>query len=268
MTRSLTVFLFVVVSLLSLAATPQPRLDTLQALLATETQLAKEARTRYLDEREQQAEALAFAQSASEDLDAALAEEVATPLAELERLRVAADAATVAAAYSSQQAREARLDLFNRRRRIDALERQIRTILGGGNPDDPITGRWRVRLGSPVVEARFELQLNGTLVAGTFTIPDGPSGSLRGTYADGQLNLERVDEQGGIAGTYLGTVDPRSGRASGLWTPNDLSAGGPGMTGWSAERIVPDDQDNSSDEPASDRKLSSLGVGVGPLAVG
>ncbi len=261
MTRSLTAFLAVVASLLSLGATAQPRLDTLQALLATENQLAVEAQERYRSERSQQAEALTFAQTALEELDAALAEETTTPLAELERLRISADAASVAAEYASQQAREARQDLFGRRRRIDALERQIGAILRGGDPNDPITGRWRVSLGSPVVEAIFELQLNGTLVAGTFRIAEGPSGSLRGTYAGGQLNLERVDDEGGIAGTYLGTVDPRSGRASGLWTPNDLSAGGPGMTGWSAERMVPDSAVGATrGERPGDRDLSRLGA--------
>ncbi len=255
MTRSLAFVLSLFALLPSLTTAAEPRLDTLQALLATERQLAKEAQERYLNERLLQTEAFVFAESAWQDLDSALDGQLKTPLAELERLRTSTDAASVAAEYASRQAQQARRDLFSRKRRIEALERQVRAILLGGNPNDPVTGQWRVSLGSPVTEAVFELQLNGTLVAGSFRIgegsEEGPSGSLRGTYAGGQLNLERVDEDGGIAGIYLGTVDSASGRASGIWNPNDLSAGGPGMIGWSAERIVPETVDDESDDGAN-----------------
>jgi hypothetical protein len=152
--------------------------------------------------------------------------------------------------------------LFDHWHRIDALERQIRGILGGGDVTDPITGRWRVKIASPPTTALFELQLTGTLVSGTFLLENergeaAAAGSLRGTYAGGQLRLERVDTAGGVAGTYLGSVDAASGRASGLWSPRELSDGGPGITGWSAERSLPEEDQDGGDSGSSGAAVSN-----------
>lgn len=248
MIRLVTSLCACLMALAPLTAVAQPRLDVLRALLSTEESLAVEARARYLAEREQESEAQALTAAALASLDAAFqgaADGVFdTPLAELERLQIEVDAASVAASYATRKAEEARRLLFESARRVDALERQVRGILVGGGALDPITGQWAVLIASPAEEATFELQLNGTLVVGTFAFEDGRSGSLRGTYAGGRLDLERLDADGGLAGRYLGTVDTESGRASGLWNPSELSDGGPGFTGWSAERAIPDPSDD------------------------
>jgi hypothetical protein len=142
-----------------------------------------------------------------------------------------------AAADSSRSATERVAELRQRAgerlRRIGALQEDL-----AGRPasHDPVSGRWRVRLGPSDRPGIFDLRLRGTLVSGQYLLDGGPSGSLSGTYVDGTLILRRVDSRAGFDLTYTGTVDPAAGRVSGSWQGTELANGSPSSGGWTGAR--------------------------------
>lgn len=126
----------------------------------------------------------------------------------------------------------------DRLRRIGFLEGEMG---GRADPRDLLTGRWRVVILPQNQAGTFDLTLNGTLVSGSYALSGGnltgsTTGSFRGTYADNRLRLERVDARRGFDSTFLGSVDPATGRLSGTWTANDLASGQPARGDWSATR--------------------------------
>ena len=142
-----------------------------------------------------------------------------------------------AAAESSRSAAERvmelRLRAGERLRRIGALQED----LAGRPPSfDPLSGRWRVRIGPADRGGTFDLRLRGTLVSGRYSLDDGPSGSLTGTYVDGTLTLRRVDSRAGFDVTYTGAVDPGAGRITGRWQGTELANGSPSSGGWTGAR--------------------------------
>jgi hypothetical protein len=132
----------------------------------------------------------------------------------------------------------------DRLRRIGFLEGEMG---GGGRPSiaetarDPLSGRWRVVILPQNQTGTFDLTLNGTQVSGSYTLTGGSltgstTGSLRGTYADNRLRLERIDSRRGSDSAFVGSVDSATGRLSGTWTANDLASGQPARGDWSATR--------------------------------
>jgi len=141
------------------------------------------------------------------------------------------------AAESSRSASERVMELRQRAgerlRRIGALQEEL---AGRAANRDPVSGRWRVRIGPGDRPGTFDLRLHGTLVAGTYVLDDGTAGSLTGTYVDGTLTLHRVDSRAGFDVTYTGTVDAAAGRVSGSWQGTELANGHPSSGGWTGAR--------------------------------
>jgi hypothetical protein len=141
------------------------------------------------------------------------------------------------AAESSKSAAERVVELRQRAgerlRRIGALQEDL-----AGRPAsrDPLSGRWRVRIGPADRPGVFDLRLRGTLVSGSYVLDDGPAGSLTGTYVDGTLTLRRVDSRAGFDVTYTGTVDAAAGRVTGSWQGTELANGHPSSGGWTGAR--------------------------------
>lgn len=122
---------------------------------------------------------------------------------------------------------------------IDRLEQQV------GPEDDPLSGTWRVVMEPGGQEGLMFLQLDGTLVQGTYRLSGDWSGSLRGTLVSGKVRLERIDSQVGYAATLYGKLASRGGEArlEGTWEATQLSAGLPSSGSWIAERVeeLPED---------------------------
>jgi hypothetical protein len=104
---------------------------------------------------------------------------------------------------------------------------------------DPLSGRWELEVGPDDVEGILTLQLNGTLVSGTYTMEDGSSGSMRGTYSGGRLRLERVDSRRGFDSVWEGEVDAARRTFRGTWVAMELSSGGPVRGTFRGEKIEP-----------------------------
>jgi hypothetical protein len=126
--------------------------------------------------------------------------------------------------------------LAERLRRIAALQEELGP---GARVPDPLSGRWQVRMQPQNVSGVFELRLDGTLVAGQYQLDDGAAGSLRGTFVDNTVRLERIDGRTGFDAMLLGAVDGVAGRMSGTWHANELAAGSPASGQWTATRLAP-----------------------------
>jgi hypothetical protein len=123
---------------------------------------------------------------------------------------------------------------------IGAIEEEIRRLEGQVGPErDPLSGTWRIVMEPGGQEGLMTLQLDGTLVQGTYRLSGNWSGSLRGTLVSGKVRLERIDSQVGYAATLYAKLTARgdSARLEGTWEATQLSAGLPSGGSWFAERV-------------------------------
>lgn len=181
-----------------------------------------------------------LAQSAAR-LDQALAGD-SVALGNLETVHLELSSAQAASRIAAERMEWQIQRIEDRLRRIGFLESESggRAAEAPRDPRDPLTGRWRVVILPQNQTGTFDLTLNGTLVAGSYSLSGGniaaSTGSFRGTYSENRLRLERVDARRGSDSVFLGTVDPATGRLSGTWSANDLASGQPARGDWSATR--------------------------------
>ena len=64
------------------------------------------------------------------------------------------------------------------------------------------------------------------------------AGSLRGTFVDNTVRLERIDARSGFDSTLVGLVDTAGGRISGTWQANEVGSGEPAAGQWTAVRLA------------------------------
>lgn len=159
-------------------------------------------------------------------------------LGTLESLYTELAASKAAAQIAADRVDWQLLRLQDRLRRIGFLEGELRPGGAGATAADALSGRWRVRLLPQNQTAVFELSVSGTIVSGTYRIDGGSSGSLRGTFAEGRLRLERVDAARGFDTVYLGTLGTQEGVTTirGSWAANELASGQPARGEWVASR--------------------------------
>jgi hypothetical protein len=150
-----------------------------------------------------------------------------------ESLNNEVQSAAESARAAADRTEELRRRAVERLRRIGALQEEL---AGRPSPRDPVSGRWRVRIGPGDHTGTFDLHLDGTLVTGRYILNDGAAGSLSGTYVNGSLRLQRVDTQRGLDVTYTGTLDPLAGRVTGAWQGTELANGTAFNGGWTAAR--------------------------------
>lgn len=165
-------------------------------------------------------------------LDQALAAE-SMSLGALEGLHLEHASAKAATEIAADRVEWQLQRVQDRLRRIGFLEGEL------GRPAparDPVSGTWQVTILPQNQGGTFQLDLNGTIVSGSYALSGGVSGSFRGTYVENNLRLERVDARRGFDSVFLGSVDPATGRLGGSWTANDLASGQPASGTWSAVR--------------------------------
>lgn len=103
---------------------------------------------------------------------------------------------------------------------------------------DDISGRWVVSIEPGGMKGTFDLKLDGSIASGTYQLAGGWRGSLRGTYINGNLRLERVDSQLGFVAVYAARVALRDGeqRLEGSWESTNLAAGMPASGSWVGQK--------------------------------
>ncbi len=156
-------------------------------------------------------------------------------------LRIA-EGTLVMAVLSCQQLRSA---LMAAQESLKKMEDELgRLEKEGKKGRDPISGKWKIIIDPGGQEGVMTLDLDGTLVNGTYKLDGGWTGSLRGTFVAGKIRLERIDAQLGFAAVYHAVVRASggSGHMEGSWEGTHLTAGMPGSGTWVADKVTKDEQ--------------------------
>jgi hypothetical protein len=125
--------------------------------------------------------------------------------------------------------------VVERRRSIALLEAELATR----KAPDALSGPWTILLDPGEQKGVFRMTLDGTIVAGEYSLEGGYSGSLRGTLINDRLKIERVDSKLGFSAVYYGRL-ARDGRSiTGTWQATTFGTGTPGSGRWSAVREEP-----------------------------
>jgi hypothetical protein len=170
---------------------------------------------------------------------AALDQAVARAVARAAAGDAAGLAATLAGAEAALAAAERRTalalaTLHQRLGRIEALAGALGAAPAPAVPD-VLSGSWRLAIDPGALTGTMRLRQDGTQVMGTYRLSDGDAGSLRGTWIEEHLRLERVDAGGGFDAIFeAGLTAP--GSLAGAWRPTILGTGGPGGGQWTATR--------------------------------
>jgi hypothetical protein len=199
----------------------------------TERQLTS-LRARYQAARAREVAARARVDELAGDLDRRLGSDGATAdeLDELERSLIEARGRADAAGETATALRREFLELV---RRVEIVDAELSRLRGApADLPDPVTGAWNLAIQPGDRRGLLDLTLDGTQVSGTLGLDDGSFGSVRGTFTDGSLRLERVSAEGGLDMVLEGRLDPAAGTFGGSWRPVVLGRGeSPGGT-WEA----------------------------------
>jgi hypothetical protein len=173
------------------------------------------------------------------DADAGAIESAEEAIAEAEaRAQAAAERRQVVAAR-----------LAERIRRIVALQEEIaKRRSGQRGPVDPLTGRWGVTINPGPRRGVYRLILDGTLVSGDYTLDGGFRGSLRGTFVQDKVSLQRIDAERGLDATFYGQVDRGQKRITGTWQGTQIApVTGPTSGEWVASMLP--ERDETDERP-------------------
>jgi len=138
------------------------------------------------------------------------------------------------------EAQRLRRALMTTRMTIEETLEQIRQLEGGADiGEDPLSGTWRMIVEPGGQDGYLSLELEGTLVQGTYQLSGGWSGSVRGTLVARKVRLERIDSQIGFAAIFYANLvtagtEPR---LEGSWEATQLASGLPSSGTWVAEKL-------------------------------
>lgn len=172
----------------------------------------------------------------STDLKEALRSEDVDPFSLSER----EDTLTEAEATQNvleEKFRAVRQRIVERRQRVALLQEEIARRRDESRASgDVLSGTWEVVSYPGPVKGTLELELDGTLVSGSYVFDGGWSGSLRGNLAGDRLRLERWDAELGFSTVYYGRLSVAEKSIKGTWEATDLAAGRPASGTWVARR--------------------------------
>lgn len=136
-------------------------------------------------------------------------------------------------------AQQVRTTIASRRTYTDQVGAEVRRLEEAlQTSGDEISGRWQVAVEPGGQRGTLDLKLDGTLVGGSYQLSGGFKGSLRGTFINGTLRVERIDTQLGFVAVFTGRLSWRDGekRLEGAWESTNLSSGMPASGSWVARR--------------------------------
>jgi hypothetical protein len=207
--------------------------------------LLERARRSHEASRREQTEAEEGVRSLETRLDRELA--AATPsLTQIQALQAALLDARGVATARARTADRIRQEVVDRFERLEVL-RGLRPRLER-RERDALSGRWTVRVLPQGLTGTMELELDGTIVGGTYELDGGFSGSLRGTFVRTHLILERIDAEQGFDVVYEGDLAASGDVIRGQWRATLLDRPGPPGGDWVAQRVRPTTEEEEEEE--------------------
>jgi hypothetical protein len=204
-------------------------IEALELSFALETKLFESAFQRYVTARDEEKKALSVLVDLAEKTDLAI---VAQNLDDQGSWAVEEKLVSARSEFLSASIRAAdhRRTIYRHVERLTELgmvigQHRDRSLV----KTEQLDGRWRIDLTPSNEFGLMDLHLDGTMVTGTFRLSSGAQGSIRGTYVNHRLRLERVDTQMGYDMTLTGVHDLETGEIGGIW-----NATGPTNVGGSA----------------------------------
>jgi len=228
-------------------APAQRRGDTALDTLLISLELERRARADDLEELERATTRVARADGASASARGRLVQLYREGDADPGAIESAEDAIAEAEARSRSAADRRQLvaaRLAERLRRIAALQEEItRRRAGPRGVADPLTGRWGITINPGPRRGVYRLSLDGTLVSGDYVLDGGFRGSLRGTYVQDKVTLQRIDAERGLDATFYGLLDKAAKRITGTWQGTQIApVSGPTSGEWVANMLPERDE--------------------------
>ena len=228
----------IVVALAPVLFASEPVTQSLREHIKVEQALLGQEVAQYGDERAQLQEAWVRLERESADLMQAQSQGESMESLQLrdEDLR-RAESELMMHLYTMQRVRRS---ILARMAAIEVTEGELSRLRQEvGVDEDPITGTWRLVMEPGGHEGLMSLQLNGTLVQGTYRLTGDWTGSVRGTLVAEKVRLERIDSQMGFAAVLHGRLQVRGEtiRLQGSWEATQLASGLPASGTWVAERV-------------------------------
>lgn len=221
----------------SLASAAGGLLEVLEAAFVVEARLLDAELERYAEARRGEQSTQRRMENQSRRLDDALGDQSVS----VEALRdLETDLATAreTAFTAARESAALRARIYERMDRLAELGREIERARNRSLVEtSQLDGLWRVEV-SPSGEfgvAKFEVE--GTLVTGTYRLSNGSQGSVRGTFADGRVELERIDSKTGLDAALTGVLNAATGEIAGEWTAVDVSGGRQAGGEWSGRKL-------------------------------
>jgi hypothetical protein len=216
----------------------EPVTQSLREQMTVERALLEREVARWDDERAQLQEAWVRVERESADLMRAQRQGESLDSLQLrdEDLRKA-ESDLIMHLHAMQQVRRSMLESLAAIAITEAAIERLQNDVGVA--EDPITGTWRVVMEPGGHEGLMALQLDGTLIQGTYRLTGDWTGSVRGTLVAEKVRLERIDSQMGFAAILHGRLQVRGEtvRLQGSWEATQLATGLPASGTWVAERV-------------------------------
>lgn len=225
----------------SLAEIDDPAVATVTALLIAERTLLSDAVERYRALSARRSEAAARLAQLRQELDAEVEKGADAVADRLDQLVEIAGQSGAEVDQRLQVELEAARRIGGHVRRIALLERQLRALEGGREPEEvgALSGTWDLVLLPLDQKGGCVLEQSGAVISGTYRLQGGYSGSLQGTLVNRKVYLVRIDSRLGKMMELEGFVSSDGRVIRGTWLNYEL-AGAEGSTGhWTATRRSP-----------------------------
>jgi hypothetical protein len=224
-----------------------------QAEFVRQSEILEQDLDQYIAARERQTAAVDELRSLNTQLNR-LFGDMSAPVSEMRRLESQVAASLDRAYQSLRETARARGLIYDQMDRLAVLATQIEE-----RPPDPIDadnpqGFWEFRLEPIGISALVELKFQGggvnnyVVMVGSYRSSNGNRGTLRGTFANGRMELEVMDRQQGRVATMNGQIGFQ-GRVEGTWAAvqSGLNPSDRASAGTFTARRVHDESDVSFD---------------------
>ena len=200
--------------------------EALEQSFTIESRLFDSEVQRYRAARREEKKLLSRIIDLTEKVDAAI-EEPSLDIEELWSLEDELESAQARLASVSEKTVDYRRTIYRNLERLIELGSAIEHHLDRSLVEtEKLDGRWRIEMSPSNELGLMDLRLDGTLVTGAYRLSSGAQGSIRGTYTNHRLALERVDTLRGADIALTGMHDPLTGEIQGTWeamVPTDIS---------------------------------------------